>query len=104
MHPHSALQLSQHCMLHRWIHHELDKIHLHDFQRINHFPNHYELTRKDLLVKNLKRTRRQLDREVWQAKLPLVPTVLLSRSIIASAVVRRLGAFDSVCQHRLVAQ
>jgi tubulin polyglutamylase TTLL9 len=32
-------------------------------QRINHFPNHYELTRKDLLVKNLKRMRRQLERE-----------------------------------------
>ena len=26
-----------------------------DNQLINHFPNHYELTRKDLLVKNLKR-------------------------------------------------
>uniref|UniRef100_A0A383W9P9 Tubulin--tyrosine ligase-like protein 9 n=1 Tax=Tetradesmus obliquus TaxID=3088 RepID=A0A383W9P9_TETOB len=46
-----------------WIHHELDKVHLHDWQRINHFPNHYELTRKDLLVKNLKRTKRQLERE-----------------------------------------
>lgn len=48
----------------RWIHHELDKLHLNDWQRINHFPNHYELTRKDLLIKNLKRAKRQLDREV----------------------------------------
>jgi tubulin polyglutamylase TTLL9 len=47
-----------------WIHHELDKVHLHEWQRINHFPNHYELTRKDLLIKNLKRARRQLEREV----------------------------------------
>jgi hypothetical protein len=47
-----------------WIHHELDKVHLADWQRINHFPNHYELTRKDLLLKNLKRTKRQLEREV----------------------------------------
>jgi len=31
-------------------------------QRINHFQNHYELTRKDLLVKNLKRTKKQLQR------------------------------------------
>ncbi|KAK1932364.1 putative tubulin polyglutamylase TTLL9 [Phytophthora citrophthora] len=31
-------------------------------KRINHFQNHYELTRKDLLVKNLKRTKRQLER------------------------------------------
>lgn len=30
---------------------------------INHFPNHYELTRKDLLVKNIKRYRRDLERE-----------------------------------------
>lgn len=33
-----------------------------DDQRLNHFPNHYELTRKDLMVKNLKRTRKQLER------------------------------------------
>ncbi|KAG1677585.1 hypothetical protein FOA52_014483 [Chlamydomonas sp. UWO 241] len=46
-----------------WIHNELDKIHLHDWQRINHFPNHGELTRKDLLIKNLKRAKRQLERE-----------------------------------------
>ena len=32
-------------------------------QRINHFPNHYELTRKDNLIKNLKRTQRALMRE-----------------------------------------
>jgi hypothetical protein len=50
--------------LHRWIHHELDKMHLNDWQRINHFPNHYELTRKDLLIKNLKRAKRQLEKEV----------------------------------------
>jgi hypothetical protein len=47
-----------------WIHNELDKIHLHDWQRINHFRNHQELTRKDLLIKNLKRTKRQLEKEV----------------------------------------
>jgi tubulin polyglutamylase TTLL9 len=30
-----------------------------DHQRINHFKNHYELTRKDLLIKNLKRWKKQ---------------------------------------------
>lgn len=30
---------------------------------INHFPNHYELTRKDLLVKNVKRYRKELERD-----------------------------------------
>jgi hypothetical protein len=34
-----------------------------DHQRINHFPNHYELTKKDNLIKNLKRTQRALQRE-----------------------------------------
>ena len=34
-----------------------------DHQRINHFPNHYELTRKDNLIKNLKRIQRALQRE-----------------------------------------
>lgn len=43
-------------------------MHLHDWQHINHFPNHHELTRKDLLIKNLKRTKRQLEREVGDGK------------------------------------
>ena len=30
-------------------------IRLNDNQIVNHFPNHYELTRKDLMVKNIKR-------------------------------------------------
>ena len=30
---------------------------------INHFPNHYELTRKDLMVKNIKRYRKDLERD-----------------------------------------
>ncbi|CAH1797496.1 unnamed protein product [Owenia fusiformis] len=34
-----------------------------DDQVVNHFPNHYELTRKDLMVKNIKRFRRDLEKE-----------------------------------------
>jgi tubulin polyglutamylase TTLL1 len=30
-------------------------IRLNDMQLLNHYPNHYELTRKDLMVKNMKR-------------------------------------------------
>jgi len=33
------------------------------FRVINHFPNHYELTRKDLMVKNIKRYRRELEKD-----------------------------------------
>lgn len=36
---------------------------MNDNQLINHFPNHYELSRKDLLVKNIKRYRRELEKE-----------------------------------------
>ncbi|XP_071809218.1 polyglutamylase complex subunit TTLL1-like [Asterias amurensis] len=36
---------------------------LQDDQIINHFPNHYELTRKDLMVKNIKRYRKDLEKE-----------------------------------------
>ncbi|KAL5006571.1 hypothetical protein ScPMuIL_015377 [Solemya velum] len=34
-----------------------------DDQFINHFPNHIELTRKDLMVKNIKRYRKDLEKE-----------------------------------------
>lgn len=37
--------------------------HLQAHQRINHYRNHFELTRKDLMVKNLKRHKKQLERE-----------------------------------------
>jgi len=32
-------------------------------QKVNHFRNHFELTRKDLMVKNLKRKRKELEKE-----------------------------------------
>ncbi|KAK2963300.1 putative Tubulin glycylase 3B [Blattamonas nauphoetae] len=34
-----------------------------DHQLINHFPNHHEITRKDFLIRNLKRYHRELARE-----------------------------------------
>jgi len=50
-----------------WIHENMPygpgQLKLCDHQRVNHFPNHIELTRKDLMVKNLKRYRKQLERE-----------------------------------------
>eukprot|EP00933_Yihiella_yeosuensis_P033886 TRINITY_DN27494_c0_g1_i1.p1 TRINITY_DN27494_c0_g1~~TRINITY_DN27494_c0_g1_i1.p1 ORF type:complete len:515 (+),score=101.28 TRINITY_DN27494_c0_g1_i1:97-1641(+) len=46
-----------------WIHTFFDKIHLDPHQHLNHFLNHYELTRKDLLVKNMKRMRRQCEKD-----------------------------------------
>jgi hypothetical protein len=30
---------------------------------LNHFPNHFEITRKDLMVKNIKRFRKDMEKE-----------------------------------------
>lgn len=46
-----------------WIRDCLDHVRLDEQQRVNHFRNHYELTRKDLTVKNLKRMKKALERE-----------------------------------------
>ncbi|CAD8151553.1 unnamed protein product [Paramecium octaurelia] len=46
-----------------WIHEVLDHTHLQANQKINHFRNHYELTRKDLMIKNFKRYKKNLERE-----------------------------------------
>ncbi len=41
----------------------MNKVHLQANQRVNHYRNHYELTRKDLMVKNLKRHKKALEKE-----------------------------------------
>ncbi|XP_041377177.1 probable tubulin polyglutamylase TTLL9 [Gigantopelta aegis] len=46
-----------------WMKETFDRAYFDDHVRINHFRNHYELTRKNLIVKNLKRLRRQIERE-----------------------------------------
>ena len=45
--------------------------------RLNHFRNHYELTRKNLMAKNLKRLRKFIEREsgkIEAAKCDFFPT------------------------------
>ncbi|XP_063951040.1 probable tubulin polyglutamylase TTLL9 isoform X1 [Lytechinus pictus] len=46
-----------------WMKEYFDQCFMQDHVRINHFRNHYELTRKNLMVKNLKRHRKMLERE-----------------------------------------
>ena len=46
-----------------------------DHQLVNHFPNHYELTRKDLMVKNVKR---------FKKVLPNIPTQHTNYSLVQS--------------------
>jgi len=46
-----------------WIIDAMDHAHLAPNQRVNHFRNYYELCRKDNLIKNLKRYKRNLEKE-----------------------------------------
>jgi tubulin polyglutamylase TTLL9 len=45
-----------------WVRQCFDETHFQPHQRLNHFRNHYELTRKDHLEKNIKRTAKALRR------------------------------------------
>ncbi|KAK2851251.1 hypothetical protein Q5P01_007527 [Channa striata] len=47
-----------------WLREIFDHSYMEEHARINHFRNHYELTRKNLMVKNLKRYRKNLEREL----------------------------------------
>ncbi len=49
-----------------------------DNQLINHFPNHIELTRKDLMVKNIKRYQRDLHKETTDQERRVPEMVTLS--------------------------
>ncbi|XP_076019484.1 putative tubulin polyglutamylase TTLL9 [Genypterus blacodes] len=49
-----------------WLRENFDHSYLEEHARINHFRNHYELTRKNLMVKNLKRYRKSLERDIGQ--------------------------------------
>ncbi|XP_030067060.1 putative tubulin polyglutamylase TTLL9 isoform X2 [Microcaecilia unicolor] len=46
-----------------WLRENFDHIYMDEHVRICHFRNHYELTRKNFMVKNMKRFRKQLERE-----------------------------------------
>ncbi|RNA32432.1 putative tubulin polyglutamylase TTLL9 [Brachionus plicatilis] len=57
-----------------------DQGYFEEHMRINHFRNHYELTRKDLMVKNLKRFKRQYERDqnkVESLKWDFFPTTFV---------------------------
>ena len=47
----------------QWMRDVFDHVRLEDHQRVNHFRNNYELTRKDLTIKNLKRMKKTLEKE-----------------------------------------
>ncbi|XP_029013456.1 probable tubulin polyglutamylase TTLL9 isoform X2 [Betta splendens] len=47
-----------------WLRENFDHSYMEEHVRINHFRNHYELSRKNLMVKNLKRYRKTQEREL----------------------------------------
>lgn len=46
-----------------WLKDNYSGLYLHENQKMLHFRNHYELTRKNLMVKNLKRLKRLIEKE-----------------------------------------
>ncbi|KRX04189.1 hypothetical protein PPERSA_11313 [Pseudocohnilembus persalinus] len=64
-----------------WISDMLDHCHLTNGQKLNHFRNYYELCRKDLLIKNIKKYKKQLEKEgkieEAQQQLTFVPLTYL---------------------------
>ena len=59
-----------------WMREHFDHCYLEEHQRVCHFRNHYELTRKNLMAKNLKRLKKQLEKEskLEAAKCDFFPT------------------------------
>lgn len=48
-----------------------------DNQIVNHFPNHWEFTRKDYMYKNLRRYRKELEREGAKIDMDFVPVTYI---------------------------
>ncbi|CAL9696402.1 unnamed protein product [Knipowitschia caucasica] len=46
-----------------WLRENFDHSYMEEHVRVNHFRNHFELTRKNLMVKNLKRYRKGIEKE-----------------------------------------
>ncbi|EGR26940.1 tubulin tyrosine ligase, putative [Ichthyophthirius multifiliis] len=46
-----------------WIIDQMDYTQIGYQQKVNHYRNHYELTRKDLLTRNIKKHKKQLEKE-----------------------------------------
>ena len=59
-----------------WMREHFDHCYMEEHQRVNHFRNHYELTRKNLMAKNLKRLKKSIEKEskVEAAKCDFFPT------------------------------
>jgi len=60
-----------------WMRENFDHMYMEEHVKICHFRNHYELTRKNLMAKNMKRLKKQIEREFGKleaAKCDFFPT------------------------------
>lgn len=63
---------------------------LNDNQIVNHFPNYYELTRKDYMAKNIKKYRKQLQKENKNVDyLDFLPLTFILPGTITILILRR---------------
>lgn len=63
-----------------WIHDVFDRVHLASNQRVNHFRNHFQLTRKDNLARNIRKARRDAEKDGKLdevARLDIIPQTFL---------------------------
>mmetsp|Transcript_12148 Transcript_12148/g.18348 ORF Transcript_12148/g.18348 Transcript_12148/m.18348 type:complete len:420 (-) Transcript_12148:183-1442(-) len=63
-----------------WVYSAFDRMHLEQWQRLNHYRNGRELCRKDLIAKNVKRQRRALEKEGRHeeaSQFDIMPTTFL---------------------------
>ena len=64
-----------------WMREVFDRIHLEPHQKVNHFRNHYELTRKDMMARNIKKLKRKLYRNGLIAELEKYNFIPLTYSL-----------------------
>eukprot|EP00760_Papus_ankaliazontas_P024302 PhM_4_TR2220/c0_g1_i1/m.25704/K16599/TTLL1; tubulin polyglutamylase TTLL1 len=83
----------------RNIFHPDSNVRLTDNKIINHFPNHYELTRKDYMTKNIKRYKKDKDREREMGQLAMQSTTGDSASSKRTSSTNALSQTSSVGGH-----
>lgn len=64
-----------------WMREVFDRIHLSGQQKVNHFRNHYELTRKDMMARNIKRLKRKLSRNGLMGELEKYDFIMSTYSL-----------------------
>lgn len=77
-------------------------VRLTDTQILNHFPNHYELTRKDLMVKNIKRYIKDSSRDnhIIPELVPVTYLLPADYTLFVSDLSPCFMSSDSLCRSK----